>query len=234
MKRITDPWFEFAGVKNTALGVMLLSMPVRPHAARRGEQVQVPGRDGDFWIDGGGYDGILVRVPCFVDDPSNIAAIMKWMTGAGYLRFSDEPTKAYRARVTKEFSRSNKLARFTSQEFIVTFDCHPCQYHYPIPSFSLENGTPINNLGTHYAEPKITMTVTGDVSLTIGAQTLAISEYTGPIALDMEARVAYNGDVNLCPKVSGDWPILVQPGTNAVSWTGTVSAASMIANWRDI
>lgn len=237
MQRITDPWFEFAGVKNTTLGVRMLFMPVRPQGARRGEQVQIPGRDGDLWIDGGGYDGIIVRVSCFVEDPSNISAIMEWLTGAGLLRFSDEPTRAYRARVTKEYSRSNRLARFTAQEFTVSFDCHPCRYHYPASEIELVNAGTVSNPGTHYAEPVITIAGSGDIDLTIGAQTLVITGLASKITLDSEARVAFNPvnpSQNLCPIVSGDWPLLIQLGLNAVSWIGSVTSASMIANWRDV
>jgi len=237
MQRITNPWFEFAGVVNTTMGVMMSAMPVRPQGARRGEKVPIPGRDGDLWIDGGGYDSIVIRIPCFVENPNNIYAIMKWLSGAGMLRFSDEPTRAYRARVTKEFSRSNKLARFTAQEFIVPFDCHPCRYHYPISTVTLTSGVNVTNPGTHHAEPIIALEGSGDIELTIGEQTLTITGLESKITLDMEARVAFNPDdpdENLCPLVSGDWPILIQPGVNAVSWTGTLTSASMAANWRDI
>jgi len=238
LQRITDPWFEFAGVKNTTLGVMLLAMPQRQHAARRGDYTPpIPGRDGNLWRDGGGYDNITVPVQCYVENPSNISTVMNWLTGLGYLRFSDDPDRAYRARVTKTFNRSPKMARFTAQEFTVTFDCHPSRFVYPIPTIILVSGMPVTNSGTQYAEPKITLTGSGDIALTIGAQTLNVTGLASKIALDMEARVAYNPDdttQNLCSTVSGDWPLLIQPGSNAVSWTGTVSAVSMVANWRDI
>ena len=120
---------EFAGARNTDKGVRLLSLPVRYHPAERGELVQVPGRSGYLWAPDDAYNNVLTRVQCQTTDEADMAAIGAWLRGAGELRFSDDPGRFYRARVTKGFSRSAAMNRFVNQEFTVTFDCQPFLYH---------------------------------------------------------------------------------------------------------
>ena len=46
-----NAWFQFRGIKNTEMNVQMLSMPTRPHPARKGELIDVPARDGKLFID---------------------------------------------------------------------------------------------------------------------------------------------------------------------------------------
>ena len=115
-------WFEFAGHKNTEYGVMMLSMPTRPHPARRGELKSVPGRNGKLFLDQNAYDQIVVSVRAIAVN-GNMDAVNGWLTGSGDLRFGDDPNRAYKATVTKEFSTANRSNRLVGREFTVSFDC---------------------------------------------------------------------------------------------------------------
>lgn len=172
-----------------------------------------------------------------VSDPlpmlnKKIDIISAWLTGQGMLRFSDAPTRAYKARAIKSYDYERTSGCLTRHVFEVTFSCHPCQYVYPIPSGEITNGATILNPGTRYAAPIITIVGSGDITLTIGEQTLVITGLASQITLDMENRVAYNGSTNLGYSVSGDRIILIQPGNNVVSWTGSVTSVTITTNWR--
>jgi len=240
MARKNGLWFEFAGVSSTAKGLKLLALPDRPRAALRvPDEPPIPGRDGTLWLPEDAYDDIEISVRAQLLSTVTPASISAWLTGRGWLRFSDAPTRAYKARALAAYPYAHIGGCETRQTIEVTFTCHPCAYVYPIPSVALTNGRIITNPGTRYAEPVITIVGSGDITLAIGTQTLVITGLTGgSITLDMEARVAFReltdgSKVNLCPLVSGDWPLLIQPGSNAVSWTGAVSALTLdAANWR--
>ena len=245
MKKLESVWFEFAGARNTQKGVRLLSMPVRYHPAERGELVQVPGRDGYLWAPEGAYDNVLTRVQCQTADGANMAVVAAWLRGEGRLRFSDDPNRFYRARVTKEFSRSSAMSRFENQAFTVTFDCQPFLYHVEADGdagdddiFTTSPHT-IANPGTYKSAPRIRVEGTGDVVITIGTQIVEIEDLDGGIIIDSELGDCFNltETALLNSKVTlmdEDFPTLA-PGANIISWTGTgVIKITVTPRWRDL
>ena len=242
MKKLGSVWFEFAGARNTEKGVRLLSMPVRYHPEERGELVQVPGRSGYLWASDGCYNNVLTRVQCMTADDADIGNVDAWLSGAGNLRFSDDPDRFYRARVTKEFSRSAAMNRFVNQSFTVTFDCQPFLYHVETEGggdVEIEASPyTINNPGTHKSAPRIKIAGTGDVVLTIGTQIVEINGLEDGIIIDSELgdcfnlteTALFNSKVTL---VDDAFPTLA-PGANIISWTGDVTKITITPRWRDL
>ena len=239
MKKLESVWFEFAGARNTEKGVRLLSMPVRYHPAERGELVEVPGRSGYLWSADGGFDNVLTRVQCQTTDDADMAIVSAWLRGAGELRFSDDPDRFYRARVTKEFSRSAAMNRFVNQSFTVTFDCQPFLYHKSAQDVKITaSPTTILNPGTCKSAPRFKIEGEGDVVLTIGTQIVEIEGLEDGIIIDSELGDCFdltetallNGKVTL---VDDNFPALA-PGENIVSWTGNVTKITVTPRWRDL
>lgn len=240
MKKLESVWFEFAGARNTDKGVRLLSLPVRYHPAERGELIQVPGRDGYLWAADGAYDNVLTRVQCQTADDADMAAVSAWLRGAGELRFSDDPDRCYRARVTKEFSRSAAMNRFVNQTFTVTFDCQPFFYHREVNDIPLTaSPATITNPGTYKSAPRLTIEGTGDAVLTIGTQIVEVTDLAGGVIIDSELGECFdltqsmllNGKVTL---LDDGFPVL-QPGANIISWTGDgVTKVTVAPRWRDL
>ena len=163
-----NAWLEYAGHKNTEYGVEMLSMPTRPHPARKGDLIDVPGRNGKLFMDEGAYDRVIVSVRVIAVD-GNMDAVNGWLSGKGLLRFGDDPTRAYNASVTKEFSISNRNSRLRGQEFTVVFDCEPFRYVYPpkpAEEITTSGGT-ITNPGTVFSQPEIKLTGSGDITLVV-------------------------------------------------------------------
>ena len=240
MKKLTSAWFEFAGARNTDRGVRLLSLPVRYHPAERGELVQVPGRDGYLWAADGSFDNVLTRVQCQTTDDADMATVSAWLCGAGELRFSDDPERFYRARVTKEFSRSAAVNRFVNQTFTVTFDCQPFLYHREVEDIPMTSSpSTVTNPGTHKSAPRLTIEGTGDAVLTIGTQIVEVDDLGGGIIIDSELCECFdltetqlkNSGVTLMDE---NFPTLA-PGANIISWTGTgVTGITITPRWRDL
>lgn len=240
MKKLESVWFEFAGARNTDKGVRLLSLPVRYHPAERGELVQVPGRDGYLWASDGAFDNVLTRVQCQTTDDADMAAVDAWLRGAGELRFSDDPERFYRARVTKEFSRSAAMNRFVNQTFTVTFDCQPFLYHREVEDIPLTSSpATVTNPGTYASAPRLTIEGTGTAVLTIGTQIVEVEDLGGGVILDSELGECFNlNETQLKNSVvtlmDEDFPTL-QPGANIISWTGTgVTGITITPRWRDL
>ena len=240
MKKLESVWFEFAGARNTDKGVRLLSLPVRYHPAERGKLVEVPGRDGYLWAADGAFNNVLTRVQCQTTDDADMAVVDAWLRGAGELRFSDDPERFYRARVTKEFSRSAAMNRFVNQTFTVTFDCQPFLYHREVEDIPLTSSpATIANPGTYKSAPCLTIEGTGDAVLTIGTQILEVTDLAGGVIVDAELCECFdltetalrNDRVTL---MDDSFPVL-HPGANIISWTGDgVTKVTVAPRWRDL
>lgn len=236
-----NAWFSFAGHKNTEYGVHLLSMPTRPHPARKGTLLSLPAADGKFWQDDDAYDQIVIPICCITLDNANIDTINAWLSGKGNLIFGDEPQRVYHAQITKEFSRSNRSQRLRGQEFTVSFDCEPYRYNVNAANDAEtinESGTSITNPGTVASAPLLKVTGTGEATLMIGQNTLLFSSFPAPIYVDCEAKIAYTGtgtasDPMLLATqyVTGEW-MRIEPGANFVSFTSGITSVEITPRWR--
>lgn len=242
MKAISpnESWFSFNGIRNDALGVRLLSMPTRPHPARKGEFQEIPGKNGAVWQDQGTYENIVIPVHCIAPDNDNIDAVNAWLIGEGDLVFGDEPTRAYHAIVVQSFDRSNRSQFLRGQEFTVSFDCEPFRYESS-PSADITitaSGTAITNPGTWESAPLIRVNCTGDGTLMIGGNTLIFNDLTGYINVDCEAKIAYTGGTSeydpmllATQHLTGDWPA-IKPGLDYVTFDGGIESVVITPRWR--
>lgn len=234
-----NAWFSYAGRRNDELDVRMVSMPIRPHPARKGTLINVPGRDGKLYVDEHAYDRILVSVRCITGSNENIDEVNAWLTGEGMLIFGDEPNRAYRARITKEFSRGNRTPRLRGQEFTVVFDCEPYRYEaVPSRNIVLAKAEIINNPGTVNSKPIIRVNCTGSGTLMVGNDTLIFENVPEYVIVDCEAKIAYTGSGTVSDPmllatqyVTGDWPE-IEPGEQAVSFTGNIESVEIVPRWR--
>lgn len=237
MKRLTEAWFSYAGKRSDEMGILLTGMPTRNHPAANGTYEVVPGRDGRLWFPDGTYDQMAVRINCVTDGSVSIDEINAWLSGSGELIFSDEPDRAYRARVTKEFARASKIARMDAQEFPVTWDCDPYRYLYPAEAAqTVSNGGSIVNPGAK-SLPRITIAGSGDVALLVGTQLVEIEGMEDGIIIDSEQKDAINFSDGLTlenEKIALDEFPVLNPGANMISWTGegTITSLSILPRWR--
>lgn len=237
-----NAWFRFRGVKNTEMSVQMISMPTRPHPARKGELIDVPARDGKLFIDEYTYDRILVTLQCIAIDNQNIDQISAWLSGNGDLVFGDEPERAYKAMITKEYSRSNKIPRLRGQEFTLTFDCDPFRYEAnpTSPILISSSGTSVNNPGTIESMPLIKIIGSGSGTLMIGGSTMLFDGLSSGKALyvDCDAKIVYTGEntptspmILATQHATGEW-ITIEPGQQFVSFTGGISQVTITPRWR--
>lgn len=234
MKRLTEAWIEFNGVRNTAKYTRLLAMPKRPIAAKRGEQIEVPGRDGFLWQDENETrKPIEISVELETESGCTPDLMAEWLNGSGWLRFSDEPARAYKAHVVNEFYRENVFLRFDRQQYSIRFLCQPHRYIYPAAAAVALTATgSISNPGTASSSPKITIEGTGDMVVLIGSYRVDISG--GGLIVDSEKKDCFelDGATLANSRVTMDeFPLLV-PGANTISWTGSVSKITIDGRWR--
>ena len=114
----------------------------------------------------------------------------------------------------------------------MNFRCKPFWYPKSAATITLTSSTSfVTNPGNVYSEPIITVRGSGEITLMVGTTIVELSDISGSITLNCELKDAYTGVFTANSKVSGEFPVL-QPGSNAVSWSGNVSSVEIKPNWR--
>lgn len=234
MRTLNEAWFEFKGVNSGDMGVMMLARPQREQPSANGENRQVSGRSGRLWLGDGSYDNAAAEVTCIVPE-GRMDGVLAWLTGSGWLRFSDEPDRAYKARAIKGITRTQPFARFAAQKFTVQFDCQPFRYLYPeAADVAMTAASTIVNPGTAASRPKICVTGSGDITLSVGGYYMAFEGVTDGVTVECELmevlNLAETQLMNSCAQME-EFPTL-EPGENAISWTGSVTKVVVTPRWR--
>lgn len=246
MARTNNLWFSFNGKKSTDMGVSLLEIPVRKRPELKGKEIDVPGRNGKLWQSEDAYDDIEFNILMRTVHGADFIAIRSWLTGTGDLIISDMQDRFYRsARLNAETEYSRYLPTCGMWEFDLRVVAPPFLYHVPASGESGDDisldGNPdtVTNPGTYKSAPKIKITGSGDVTLTIGTQIVLVTGMEGGVIIDSELGDCFNFTESalLNDKVSlldEDFPTLA-PGDNIISWTGTgVTKVTITPRWRDL
>lgn len=237
MSRLTEMWFSFKGVPCEEMGVRLAHAPTREIPVLRGRKETILGKSGSTWISEGDqvYEEVGVVAECYTLDGASIDRISAWLTGEGELIFSDEPDRAYHARIEDQINRSSLMTMFSLQRFPLTFTCEPFRYLFPETIDVIdENGGTIENPGTADSLPRITIAGEGDMSVTIAGQRIDV--LAGSVIIDSELMICYESDGTYVNPVDyrvimDDFP-RIPPGISTVTWTGNVSSVTVEGRWR--
>lgn len=235
MKRLTEGWFSFKGVKCDAYGLKLLKMPARERAAERGEFATASGRSGDLWQGDGAYEAYDIQCSCETTDAFSADDAHAWLNGAGDLVFSDEQNRSYKARVVAAIPYENKYISFDKKIYTITFHVQPFRYLYPeAAEFDAMSLATITNPGSVYSLPKITIYATGDITLSIGGNMLQLSGLTEGCVIDCEMGEVFDlseaAFLNSSAEID-EFPRL-EPGGNYLSYTGSITAIRILPRWR--
>ena len=238
-----EPYFIFRGIDSRDIGVVVEDMFDVHRPKRNAQTIQVPGRDGRLTQDDGTYDTYTIsgKINCFGAPLSDVYA---WLSGSGDLILGDEPTRSIRTSATAQIKNTRFRCDGCYDSLQVSFDCQPFRYHVEQTEGANDitlDGNPdtVTNPGTYKSAPKIKITGTGDVTLTIGTQIVLITGMEGGVIIDSELGDCFNltESALLNDKVSlldDDFPTLA-PGANIISWTGTgVTGITITPRWRDL
>ena len=229
-------WFEFKGVISSSLNVVVSEYPPIIRARRRVETVTVPGRSGELTLATGpaSYDSMVREIKCYARPGADLNEIADWLTGSGDLVFGNEPDYAYEAQVIEEISMDRIMRGREHKAFSVPFLCQPLKKRSSgDTAITLTAAGSVFNPGHVMSRPKITVTGSGNIVLTMGGTETTITGLSSAVVIDSDLGMAMNTDedANLSSIISGEWPEL-EPGANAVNWTGTVTSVVIQPRWR--
>ena len=225
----------FKDTQNSQHHCIVTEIPAVPIPTERGEWQTVIGREGQFWVGEGVDDEVTITASLYFSPAETPAQIRAWLSGSGPLYCPD-----WGFYCTAQVIETPTLTPAPIKDgwnVTVTFSCHPVWFVYPTAAAIEITSKPssVTCAGLVNAKPLVTVTGSGDITLTIGVWPIEISGLSGSITIDCERMRAYDGDTLLTHKltVTDGWPILRPTGqTTGVTWTGTVTKVVINPRWR--
>lgn len=224
------PYINLNGIDSTTIqGLLITELPPITKPLERTLVETVDGRDGDIITKLGfsAYDK-----PCKIGLTHNydIDEVIKYFNSEGVVSFSNEPDKYYRYAIYNQID-FEKLLRFKTAE--VVFHVQPFKYSFEATEQEFiisqsPTSVVVRNAGNYYSRPILTITGSGDVTLSVnGTQllTIAMGDTSQTIRIDCEEMNAYYSDNTLANRiVTGNYDnIKLGLGNNTITTTGAVT-----------
>ena len=204
-------------------------LPERISPKRRDEAIVISGRHGNLTATDGTFETYILQAEFILKDISKIDKICSHFKGEGDLIFSDNLNRRYKARVNNQIEFSRVIRSL--KRFAVEFEVQPFMYEAVPSILTLTEPTSVLNTGTFESEPIITVYGQGNITLTFNNSNIILNNIEEKITINSEILNAYDGNLSLNNKMSGDFPIL-KLGENNISWTGSVTKLEITPNWR--
>ncbi len=219
----------FKDIDSRELGLYMERCPGKISPKRRDETFTVPGRHGNLTTTDGAFETYIKSAEFIVMDMTRVDEISAHFKGSGWLTFSNEPDRRYKAGVANQIEFSHIIK--TLKRFAVEFEVQP--FSYDIFSQPLIKTAPfkIFNIGTFNSEPIITIFGSGNITLKVNGQNVYLTGITDKITLDSEMQNAYRVTTSMNNRMRGEFPVL-SVGQNDITWSGNVTKLEIQPNWR--
>lgn len=219
----------FKGTNSRELGLFMERCPEKISPKRRDETFTVPGRHGNLTTTDGAFESYIRSAEFILKDEKKIDEICAHFKDSGWLIFSSEPDRKYKARIANQIEFSHIIRHF--KRFVVEFEIQP--FSYDVFEQKITKTAPFSlfNIGTFEAEPIITLFGNGNITLYVNNKSIYLKEIAGSITIDSEMQNAYNGTTSMNNKMRGEFPNL-SLGENYITWLGNVTRLEIRPNWR--
>lgn len=219
-------------------GLVISELPPVSKPAIRTQAEEIDGRDGDI-ITKLGYSAYDKTVRIGLMDADEIDNVISFFDSSGEVIFSNEPDKYYRYQILNQIDFAQLLEIRTAD---VVFHVQPFKYSATETDIEATYGgadpktLSVTNSGNVEAKPKITITGSGTINLSLNSNQIFVIDMSGisTITIDAETMEATGGGVLRNRLVTGDYDAFVlQPGSNTVTWTGSITdiALTRYSRW---
>ncbi len=222
-----------SAVTSASLGLRLTAPVAIPAAVRAVDDIEVEGRAGTLTRFTGWKDTELeleLAMP-IRDGLHQYRQAAHELTGASMIAFTGESGVYRKVKHCEVSELRRELSGWGF--FTARLTCQPFAYLTSglAPVTMLESGT-ITNPGLLDADPIITVTGTGALSLTINARVYHVSSPAGSVTLDSARLVAHVSGRVQTDALTEAFPVL-NPGLNRITLGTGISQVVIVPNWRN-
>lgn len=229
MKDYNRPYIILNGVSSYGInGLLVTSLPPVSKPAIRTSVEEIDGRDGDI-VTKLGYQAYDKKVGIGLHGEFEIDKVIGFFDSYGRVTFSNEPDKFYEYQILDaiDFERAIRFRTATVKMHVQPYKHSVMERPKIWTSTKQSQSVEVVNSGNIASCPTITIVGSGVVEISInGTPALSANVTQGGIRIDVGEMNAYvNGSGAFANRaVSGDYGTLrLRPGSNVLSWTGSVS-----------
>lgn len=205
-------------------GLIVTALPPIHKPRMRTQVLTLDGRDGSI-ITPLGFEAYKKKVKIGLTKGYDIDEIIAWLNGSGQVVFSNENEKYFNAQIVESID-FEKLLRFKTAE--ITFEVQPFKYSTTERTKTFDiTTTPriqVVNAGNYTSKPTMKIYGSGTINFYLnGVQqfTLELNE-NDSVTLDSAEQEAYS-DTGLRNRIMDGNFLILQKGTNTLSWDGTIT-----------
>ena len=238
-------YFEYKGIRSSDMGIRIESKNVFSGPEYEVDFLSIPGRDGDLIADGGRFPNVQVTYTVFIPAKTTaelagkITAIKNWLYSglSSYHTLSDTYDTAFfrQAVYAGKLDIEDELGRIGL--CTISFSCRPFRYtEAGMQSVVLSaSGVALVNPYPFNSKPYLHIEGNGAGLLTIQSETLNatwnFTDIDGYVEVDSEQMNFYKGTELKNDTVSGSGFPLLYPGENTFSYSGGITAVTVIPRW---
>jgi phage-related protein len=223
--------FKFKGIDATTYGTVTRE-PIRKKPEQETRITKVEGADTSV-IEKLGYLPTTIETQMVLFDTTDLDDIYTWLDGEGDLILSDNPERYIVAHCDMEL-QSERFSRGVANRVIdIEFTLlSPYWYEDSETPIVLSVAGNVTNEGNVNSRPILKITGSGTVTVTVDGRSFTYIFDTPFVIVDSLQQDAYHNGVLKNRRMTGDFPIL-EPGINAISWTGTVTSIELtkVSRW---
>lgn len=237
-------YFEYKGIRSSDMGLRIESKNVFSGPEYEVDFLSIPGRDGDLIAGSGRFPNVQVTYSVFIPAKTvselsqKITAVKAWLYSGlnSYHTLSDTYDTAFfrHAVFAGKLDIEDELNRIGI--FTISFSCKPFRYDSAgTESVTLATGEVLLNPYPFTSKPVLRIEGIGKGTLTIQSEginaTWNFTSIDGYVEADSEQMNFYKDAEPKNDTVSGDGFPLLYPGENTLSFSGGITAVTVIPRW---
>lgn len=236
-----NPYIVFNGIASADIGpdgLIIEQLPDEMKPARKFEENQTPGRDGNTVQDLGGYEGYKtsMKINC---NGASLSDVYAWLDGEGWLTTSDDPQFMRYVGFYEQIKDSRFRAGACYDSITIPIRVQPFKFQVEQERITLIAPDVFYGKGNQRAKPTLEIIGSGSINLMINGSTVLIEGLDGTIYLDCDTETPYTIGTDGTKRFAGrmitviddEWPYL-NPAENTISWSGNLSQATIHPWWR--
>lgn len=229
-------YFIFDEEDSRNYGVYISGPAVFDAPARRGEQIQIPGRNGTLHLDEGCFDNYTLIYPAFIiaDFDENVKNLRNMLLSRkGYCKLYDSyHSEEYRLARYSGGLEVSPISSLIAGDLDLEFDCHPQRFlRSGDTTQTFTAAGSITNPTLFASKPLIRVYGTGTVG--IGSYSIKINTANVYTDFDCDIQDAYKGTVscNSYIELSGNKFPVLEPGGNGITLGTGITRVEITPRW---